>query len=138
KDVALKILRENGVDGGLYRSIEFTGEAIDAFSLAERAVLTNMMAEFGAKNAYIPPDEHVFDYLEEKRSRDYTPLYPDLDAVYELEYALNISELEPQVALPHSPDNVVDLSQVIGEPIQQAFIGTCTNGRFEDLQAAAS
>ncbi len=138
KDVALKILRDNGVDGGLYRSIEFTGEAIDSFSLAERAVLTNMMAEFGAKNAYIPPDEDVFAYLEEKRMRDYTPLYPDQDAVYELDYALTVSELEPQIALPHSPDNVVDLSQVIGEPIQQAFIGTCTNGRFEDLQAAAS
>lgn len=137
KDIALKILRDFGADGGLYRSVEFAGEAIASLSLDERAVLPNMMAEFGAKNAYLPPDEAVFAYLEAKRTRDYTPLYPDADAHYAQKITLDVSALEPQIAKPHMPDNVVDLSEVIGTPVQQAFIGTCTNGRLQDLAAAA-
>jgi len=70
--------------------------------------------------------------------RDYTPLYPDPDAVYEVDYTLDVSQLEPQIALPHSPANTVNLSQALGQPIQQAFIGTCTNGRLDDLAAAAA
>jgi len=137
KDAALKMIGDGGVDGGLYRSVEFFGDALDHFSIDERGVLPNMMAEFGAKNAYLPPNQLVFDYLAAKRQRDYTPLYPDPDAVYEAEYALDLDRLEPQVALPHNPDNVHDVSAVEGEPVQQAFLGTCTNGRLEDLQAAA-
>lgn len=137
KDIALRILRDNGVDGGQYRSIEFTGDTIPTLSIDERPVLTNMMAEFGAMNAYMPPDETVFDYLRAGAQRDYTPLYPDADAVYAAEYALDVSVLEPQIALPHQPDNVVSLSEALGQPIQQAFIGTCTGGRYEDLAAAA-
>ncbi len=137
KDIALRILGNYGVDGGIYYSIEFAGDALQHLSLDERAVLPNMMAEFGAKNAYLPPDEPIFAYLEAKRTRDYTPLYPDSDAVYAEDYALDVRQLEPQIALPHQPDNVVNVSEVVGEPIQQAFIGTCTNGRLEDLQAAA-
>jgi homoaconitase/3-isopropylmalate dehydratase large subunit len=126
------------VDGGLYRSVEFAGDAIAHLSLDERAVLPNMMAEFGAKNAYLPPDQLVFDYLEAKRTRDYTPLYPDDDAVYADEYTLDVTSLQPQVAQPHNPDDVVDIGEIIGQPVQQAFIGTCTNGRLEDIAAAAS
>lgn len=137
KDIALRILGNYGVDGGIYYSIEFAGDALQHLSLDERGVLPNMMAEFGAKNAYLPPDEQIFAYLEAKRTRDYTPLYPDSDAVYAEDYALDVRQLEPQIALPHQPDNVVNVSEVVGEPIQQAFIGTCTNGRLEDLQAAA-
>jgi homoaconitase/3-isopropylmalate dehydratase large subunit len=138
KDISLKILKDRTVEGGLYRSVEFAGDALGFLSLDERAVLPNMMAEFGAKNAYLPPDQLVFDTLEAKRSRDYTPIYPDDDAIYADEYALDVSSLQPQVAQPHNPDDVVDVGEVIGQPVQQAFIGTCTNGRLEDIAAAAS
>ncbi|MBI5927802.1 MAG: 3-isopropylmalate dehydratase large subunit [Chloroflexi bacterium] len=138
KDISLRILGDMGVEGGLYRSVEFAGDTLNTLSLDERPILPNVMAEFGAKNAYMPPDDVVFKYLEARRTRDYTPLYPDPDAHYEIEYALDVSQLEPQIARPHQPDNVVPLSEAMGEPIQQAFIGTCTNGRLEDLQAAAN
>lgn len=137
KDVSLRILGNYGVEGGIYVSVEFAGDTISTLSLDQRAVLPNMMAEFGAKNAYLPPDQAVFDYLDARRTRDYTPLYPDLDAVYAHDYTIDVSQLEPQIALPNQPDNVVNLSEALGEPIQQAFIGTCTNGRLEDIQAAA-
>lgn len=137
KDISLKIIGDMGVVGGGYRSIEFTGDTLASLSLDERGVLPNMMAEFGAQNAYLPPDQAVFDYLEPHRRRDYTPIYPDADAIYNAEYRLDVSQLEPQIALPSQPDNVVTISQAIGQPIQQAFLGTCTNGRYEDLQAAA-
>lgn len=137
KDASLRILGDLTVEGGQYRAIEFAGDTISSLTLDERPVLPNMMAEFGAMSAYLPPDQLVFDYLEAKRTRDYTPLYPDADAVYAEEYAMDVSGLEPQIARPHQPDQVVPLSEVIGQPIQQAFLGTCTNGRLEDLQAAA-
>jgi 3-isopropylmalate/(R)-2-methylmalate dehydratase large subunit len=152
KDIVLRILRDLSVDGGQYRSVEFAGDALAHLSLDERAVIPNMMAEFGAMNAYLPPDETVLAYIEarrerartagggvpERRFRDYTPIYPDADAVYEQRYALDVSDLAPQIALPHQPDHVVDLTDVVGQPIEQAFLGTCTNGRLEDLQAAAA
>ncbi len=138
KDIALRIIGDRGADGGQYRSVEFLGDALASLSLDERAVLPNMMAEFGAMSAYLPPDQAVFDYLETNRTRDYTPLYPDADAHYADDSALDVSLLEPQIALPHSPDNVVTLSRAVGQPVQQAFIGTCTNGRLEDLCAAAA
>jgi 3-isopropylmalate/(R)-2-methylmalate dehydratase large subunit len=138
KDIALKILRDLGLGGGAYRAIEFSGEALMYLSVDERPVLPNMMAEFGAMSAYIPPDEITFAALEKNRTRDYTPLYPDVDAIYDDTYSLNTSSLQPQIALPHQPDNVVDLGDALGTPIQQAFIGTCTGGRYEDLAAAAS
>jgi len=153
KDIALKIIGDRGVDGAQYRSVEFAGDTISALSLDERGVLPNMMAEFGAMNAYIPPDQAIFGYIEVRRKRSssprpegegqgvrvksYTPLYPDPNATYEDEYQLDVSQLEPQIALPHQPDNVVTLSDAIGQPVQQAFIGTCTNGRYGDLKAAA-
>ena len=137
KDISLRILGDLSVQGGHYRSVEFAGDTLSAFTLDERPVLPNMMAEFGAMSAYLPPDQTVFDYLEAHRTRDYTPLYPDSDAVYEEEYTLDVSALEPQIALPNQPDNVVDVSQASGQPVQQAFIGTCTNGRYTDLLAAA-
>ncbi len=137
KDLSLRILGDLGVEGGLYRSVEFAGEGVSALSLASRAVIPNMMAEFGVKNAYLPPDQAVFDNLEPHRTRDYTPLFPDPDAEYAAEYHLDVSALEPQIACPDRPDNVFPISQVAGQPVQQAFLGTCTNGRLEDLIAAA-
>lgn len=137
KDISLRILGDLTVQGGQYRSVEFVGDTISDLSMDERAVLPNMVAEFGVMSAYLPPDQMVFDYLEARRTRDYVPRYPDENAVYEEEYRLDVTALEPQIALPDQPDNVVPVSQAFGKPVQQAFIGTCTNGRYEDLQAAA-
>lgn len=138
KDLALHVIGQWGIDGGGYRSIEFLGEAISALSLDDRPVIPNMMAEFGAMNAYLPPDETVLNYLNARNpSRTYTPLYPDADAVYAETHEIDAAALQPLVALPHSPENVVPLSGAVGRPVQQAFIGTCTNGRYEDLAAAA-
>ena len=137
KDVMLRILGDLGVSGGQYRAVEILGPVVGQFSLDERPVVPNMMAEFGAMSAYMPPDQAVFDYLEARRTRDYTPLYPDDDAEYEQTYDLDVSNLQPLVALPHQPDQVVTLGEALGTPIQQGFIGTCTGGRYEDLAAAA-
>lgn len=137
KDVCLRLLGDLGMTGGQYRSIEFTGAAIASFPLDERPVIPNMMAEFGAMNAYFPPDEVVFQALEGRRTREYTPLYPDADADYSERHRLDVSAVEPLVALPHQPDRVVSVMQAQGEPIQQAVIGTCTGARYGDLAAAA-
>jgi 3-isopropylmalate/(R)-2-methylmalate dehydratase large subunit len=137
KDIALAILGRYGVDGGIYYSLEFTGDTLTSLSLDERAVLPNMMAEFGVKNAYLPPDKAIFAYLEGRAKRPYTPIYPDASAEYTARYTLDVAELEPQIACPHAPDNVVSLSAVAGTPIHQAFVGTCTNGRLEDIRAVA-
>lgn len=137
KDVSLKLIGDCGVDGGAYRSIEIDGDALEHFSIDERSVLPNMMAEFGAMSAYLPPNERVFAFLDAKRQRDYIPLFPDADAAYSEEYALDVGRLAPMVALPHQPDNVMAITSVAGEPVQQAFLGTCTNGKYEDLAAAA-
>ena len=137
KDIALHIIGRWGADGGQYRSVEFAGDTLAHFTLDERPVLPNMMAEFGAQNAYLPPDKTVFDALEAKRTRDYTPIYPDAGAVYAQDETIDVTALEAVIALPHAPDNVVPLREALGQPVQQAFLGTCTNGRYEDLAAAA-
>ncbi len=156
KDLCLKIIGDLGADGGLYYSVEFHGDAISKLSIDSRMVIPNMMAEFGVKNAYLPPDDVVFEYLAERQATgdgrrttdDETienqkskiknsALYPDPDATYTAEYSYDLSQLEPMIACPHSVDNVKPLSQVRGTRVQQAFIGTCTNGRLEDLAAAA-
>ncbi|MEP7293409.1 MAG: aconitase/3-isopropylmalate dehydratase large subunit family protein, partial [Chloroflexota bacterium] len=137
KDVMLHILGVLTVNGGQYRSIEFAGDAINHLSIDERPVIPNMMAEFGAINAYFPPDQAIFDYLSQRGAGAYTPIYPDADAVYDEHHSFDVSALQPQIALPHQPDQVVALGQAEGQPIQQAFIGTCTGGRYSDLAAAA-
>jgi 3-isopropylmalate/(R)-2-methylmalate dehydratase large subunit len=156
KDFALRVIGDLGADGGLYMSIEFTGSGISALSLESRMVIPNMMAEFGAKNAYLAPDAQVIDYLAarlaRRRARQGQPapalpeiqahiaggcLYPDADAPYAASYRYRAEELETYIACPHTMDNVAPLSQVAGTRIQQAFLGTCTNGRLEDLAAAA-
>jgi homoaconitate hydratase family protein len=138
KDFCLKLIGDLGVEGGIYMSIEFSGPAISALSLDSRGVIPNMMAEFGAKTAYLPPDEALFSYLAARARRPYTPIYPDAEAVYAAEHHYDVSTLEPLVACPDSPDNVRPVSSVAGTPVQQAFLGTCTNGRLEDIAAAAA
>jgi len=150
KDLCLHLIGMLGADGGLYQSIEFHGPAIEALPLHERMVIPNMMAEFGAKNAYLPPDDFVFDYLAERRARrlqsafsiqqsviSKLALYPDEDAVYASTHVINADHIELKIACPHTVDNVKPLREVAGTPIQQAFLGTCTNGRLEDIAAAA-
>ncbi len=138
KDLALKVIRDLGADGGLYRSVEWHGEAIESLNLAERAVLPNMMAEMGAKNSYLSPDRSVFEFLKDRAKRPYEALYPDPDAIYTQTVEYNAADLEPMIACPHTVDNVMPLSQVQGKRIDQTFLGTCTNGRLEDMAVAAS
>lgn len=137
KDIALAILGRWTVEGGQYRAVEFAGDALAQIPLDDRPVIPNMMSEFGAMSAYFPPDEAVLAYVRARTGRSFTPLYPDADAHYVEDLTLDVSTLEPLVALPHLPDNIAPLSQVAGTPIQQAFIGTCTGGRYADLKAAA-
>ena len=137
KDLALHIIRETGSDGALYMSVEWHGEGIETLSLSERAVLTNMTSEMGAKNSYIPPDEKVFTYLKDRAKHAYEAIYPDLKAVDLRELEFDATTIEPMIACPHTVDNVKALSEVAGTHIDQAFLGTCTNGRLVDLAAAA-
>ena len=142
KDLCLQISKMLGADGGLYYSMEFAGPGVESLSLESRMVIPNTMAEIGVKNAYLPPDEAVFDFLTGKAgiSREQIKaqaIYPDEKAIYAAEYDLYLDRLEPLVACPHSVDNVQPLSSVAGQHVDMAFIGTCTNGRLEDLAAAA-
>ena len=161
KDLCLHLIGQLGAEGGLYQSIEFSGPAIEALSLESRMVIPNMMAEFGAKNAYLAPDERVFEYLAERKvlKEEATlrgkkedaqsaishqqsavrrlALYPDPDASYNTTHTIDASAIELTVSCPHAVDATQPLSMVRGTRIHQAFIGTCTNGRLEDIAAAA-
>jgi 3-isopropylmalate/(R)-2-methylmalate dehydratase large subunit len=142
KDLCLQVSKTLGADGGLYYSLEFAGPGVQSLSLESRMVIPNTMAEIGVKNAYLPPDQAVFDYLSTRTSLpraqiEAQAIYPDGGARYVAEYDLQLDQLEPLVACPHSMDNVQSLSTVAGQHVDMAFIGTCTNGRLEDLAAAA-
>lgn len=141
KDLCLKIIGDLGADGGLYDSVEFHGDTISKMSLESRMVIPNMMAEFGVKNAYLIPDDAVFEYLAQRRTTGdggrSLALFPDPDAHYIAEYTFDATLLEPMIACPHSVDNVRPLSEIRGTRVQQAFLGTCTNGRLEDIASAA-
>jgi homoaconitase/3-isopropylmalate dehydratase large subunit len=136
KDVMLYLIGKLGADGALYRSVEFAGPLVEGLPMSERLVLTNMVAEMGAKNGYIAPDEATFSYLSDRTEREFEPLFPDSGAAYEEALKFDLSGLEPQVACPHTVDNVVPLSQVAGKRVDQVLLGTCTNGRLEDLRLA--
>lgn len=137
KDLALHVIGDLKADAGLYMSVEWHGEAVRALTIDQRTVLTNMMTEMGVKNSYIPPDQKVFDFLTGRAKRPYEPVCPDDDAVYARVVEYDASSMVPMVACPHAVDNVVPLAEVIGRKIDQAFIGTCANGRLDDLAAAA-
>lgn len=138
KDLALHIIGELGSDGGLYMSVEWHGEAIETLDLSQQAVLPNITAEMGAKNSYIPPDQKIFSFLKDRSNRQYEPVYPDPDASYTKIVEYDASTIVPVIACPHTVDNVKPLSEIAGLHIDQAFLGTCTNGRLEDLGAAAA
>lgn len=137
KDVILHIIGKLGQDGALYRSVEFAGGAVEGMSIADRFVLCNMAAEMGAKNAYVPPDEVTFAFLTGRAKGEYEPVYSDPNARYEAALKFSLSAISPQVACPHTVDNVVPISEVEGKRVDQVLLGTCTNGRIEDLRLAA-
>ena len=137
KDLVLRIIGDIGADGADYMSVEFAGPAIEAMSVASRQVLCNMAAEMGAKNAYVAPDETTRRWLAGRTDATYQEIFPDEGATYARVLHYDVAELVPQVARPHRVDNVVPVSDVAGLQIDQALIGTCTNGRLEDLEAAA-
>jgi len=137
KDLILHIIGSIGADGALYKSVEYAGEAVEAMSIGSRMVLCNMAIEMGAKNGYCVPDEKTYAFLADRAEGDYTAVFPDEDAEYERVLEFDASTLGPQVACPHTVDNVSPVEDVAGTPIQQALLGTCTNGRMEDLRAAA-
>jgi 3-isopropylmalate/(R)-2-methylmalate dehydratase large subunit len=137
QDVILHIIGDLRADGANYCSVEFTGETIQGMSIASRMVLTNMAAEMGAKNAVVEPDEVTRAWLQGRVEHEYEEVHADPDATYERVIEYDVSALAPQVAKPHTVDNVVPATEVAGTPINQALVGTCTNGRLEDLAAAA-
>ena len=143
KDIILYIISQLGTDIALYKAIEFDGEVVKDLSLDERLVLCNMSVEMGAKATYIRPDEKVMEYISHTNSEKYKEFKSvkrtnNINSeVYESVYNFDISDLEPQIALPNRVDKVVPVSQMIGEPIHQAFIGTCTGGRINDIKIAA-
>jgi 3-isopropylmalate/(R)-2-methylmalate dehydratase large subunit len=145
KDLALHIIGSLGADAGTYASLEFHGPAISTLSMESRFVLPNMMAEMGVKNAWIAPDQVTLKYqISNSKCQiannkyQIANLLPDPDASYIVEHTFDASTVEPQIACPHAVDNVVPLSQVAGTRVQQAFLGTCTNGRLEDMAAAVA
>ncbi len=139
KDLVLAIIGKLSVDGAIYKSAEFTGPTIKNMSIAGRMTLCNMAVEMGAKNGIIEPDEATRRFLEGRVSSlpDFQALKSDADAVYERTVEFDVSGMEPQVACPSSVDNVKPVSEVGDVPVEQAFIGSCTNGRIEDLRLAA-
>lgn len=138
KDVILYLIGELGADGASYESIEFTGSVIDNLSMEARFTIANMAIEAGAKCGLFLCDEKTKDWIKEHSGREIHSVAPDPDANYDEVFEYDVSLLTPQVALPHQVDNVSSIEDVAGIEINQAFIGTCTNGRLEDLRVAAS
>ncbi len=137
KDVILHLIGLIGVDGALYKSIEFTGEGVHALSMDDRFTIANMAIEAGGKNGIFPVDDKTRAYVEGRVSRPWTAYEADPDAEYEREVVIDLSALTPTVALPHLPSNVKPVDEVAGLPIDQVVIGSCTNGRISDMRIAA-
>jgi 3-isopropylmalate/(R)-2-methylmalate dehydratase large subunit len=138
KDLVLYLIGQIGADGANYKALEFGGEALAQVTMSQRLTIANMAVEAGAKVGLFPSDKITRDFLTEHgRGDDYKPLYPDAEANYEQVIAVNLDQLEPMLALPHAVDNVRPVTRVKRVKIQQVFIGTCTNGRLEDLAVAA-
>jgi 3-isopropylmalate/(R)-2-methylmalate dehydratase large subunit len=138
KDLILYLIGQIGADGATYKALEFGGDALAQMTMSQRLTIANMAVEAGAKVGLFPSDKVTRDFLvEHGRGDRFKPLYPDADADNERVIAVNLNQLEPMLSLPHAVDNVRPVAQVKGVKIQQAFIGTCTNGRLEDLAVAA-
>ncbi len=137
KDVILYLIGQIGADGANYKSVEFAGEMVEGMSVSERMTISNLSAEMGAKAAIFPFDETTRKWLEPRVQQPYEPLYADEDAFYEKILEYNLSDLEPQVACPHKVDNVHALKELGKVKIDVALLGTCTNGRLDDLKIAS-
>ena len=137
KDIILHICGQLTAEGANYKAIEYYGPAIDNMSVGARMTLTNMSMEMGAKAAIIEPDEKVFNYLKGRTDKEFTVVKADPDAKYVKELEYDVSQIGPKIACPHAVDNVKDVSEVIGTKLHQAVLGSCTNGRIEDLKAGA-
>jgi len=138
KDLSLKLIGDHGAEMANYKAVEFAGSAAGDFSVGSRLTMANMSAEMGAKNGYFVPDEKALKWLEGRARGPFVAAFSDPDARYESILACDLDALEPQVACPHTVDNVKLVSAVAGKPVHQVLIGTCTNGRLEDLEAAAA
>ncbi len=137
KDLTLYIIKKVGADGANYKAVEYYGETISALSMPERMTLCNMAIEMGAKAGIVPPDKKTDDYLKGRAREKYTPVFADKEAEYSDEFNFDINDLEPQIAKPHEVDNVFPVGDLAGTPLDQVFIGSCTNGRYEDLEVVA-
>ena len=137
KDLILHLIGLIGVDGALYRALEFTGETVSRLTMADRFTIANMVIEGGAKNGIFAPDSVTKDYVEKRARRSYKFYASDRDAEYAQVIEIDVTQIEPQVAFPHLPSNVRGISKVGDVTIDQVVIGSCTNGRIEDLRAAA-
>ncbi|MGC8658988.1 MAG: 3-isopropylmalate dehydratase large subunit [Desulfomonilaceae bacterium] len=138
KDLILKIIGDIGVDGALYRAMEFSGSGVSNLTMADRLTVANMAVEAGAKNGVFPFDSETKTYADEHGSRPYTVYASDDGAQYCAEISIELDSIKPMVALPFSPENVRPASEVKDMKVDQVVIGSCTNGRIEDLRAAAS
>ncbi len=137
KDLILYLIGEVTADGATYMAAEYTGEAIAAMSQEARFTIANMAVEMGAKAGLMEADDKTLAWLRRFSKRKYTPVFAGAGAVYSRVLEYDVSRLEPQVARPHRVDNVVPVKDVAGRPVAQAVLGTCTNGRLEDLRIAA-
>ena len=137
KDVILHIIGQIGVDGALYKSMEFTGPGVASLSMEDRLCICNMAIEAGGKNGIFPVDDITKEYMKDRVSRPYTVYEADADAEYEQTYEINLSEIRPTVSFPHLPENTRTIDEVGNIPIDQVVIGSCTNGRLSDMKAAA-
>ena len=137
KDIILHIIGMIGVDGALYKSMEFTGDGIAHLSMDDRFSIANMAIEAGAKNGIFPVDEKTIAYMEEHSAKSYTVYEADEDAEYDAVYRIELDKLEPTVAFPHLPENTKTVKEAGEVKIDQVVIGSCTNGRIDDLRAAA-
>jgi 3-isopropylmalate/(R)-2-methylmalate dehydratase large subunit len=137
KDVILTLIGRLGVDGATYKALEFCGPAIAALALDDRLTMANMAIEAGAKNGVFPADDVVLDYFRTRAARPFRPQYADPDAAYEATIPLDVSAIVPVVAMPHLPSNVKPAAEARDIRIDQVVIGSCTNGRFTDMETAA-
>ena len=137
KDLILNLIGKIGADGATYLALEMYGAAIDEMSVDARFTISNMAIECGAKAGLMPADRKVLDWVEKHSQRKPLPIDADKDAKYKAVIEIDVTKIEPQIAKPHAVDNVSPLSEVLGTPLQQGYIGTCTNGRLEDFQIAA-
>ncbi|MBR5232883.1 MAG: 3-isopropylmalate dehydratase large subunit [Clostridia bacterium] len=138
KDVILYIIGMIGVDGALYRSMEFTGEGLHSLSMDDRLAMANMAIEAGAKNGIFEVDDKTLEYVNGRVNREFTVYKADEDAVYDEEYVINLSEIVSTVACPHLPENTKPASELTDIVPDQVVIGSCTNGRISDMEAAAN